>query len=105
MEIPRVGWSQQEETFPVKYYVTSFLTNMFDSMSLDMVNISDVAEKLRIARDIINEFANMMTWYGSDAHQLYGVLNYPWLPKYVVATAFPMVARRRTPSLRPSTPS
>lgn len=88
MEIPRVGWSQQEETFPVKYYVTSFLTNMFDSMSLDMVNISDVAEKLRIARDIINEFANMMTWYGSDAHQLYGVVNYPWLPKYVVGTAF-----------------
>lgn len=86
--IPRVGVSQQEEQFPVRHYVTSFVYSLFEQLSSAFANSGLVSELLRAARDIIQEFANQKTWYGDDTNGIYGVLNYPWLPKKVVAVAF-----------------
>lgn len=87
-EIPRVGISQQEEQFPVRHYVTSFEYDIFSMMSANFANFALAAELLRTARDIINEFANLKTWYGDDVNGIKGVLNYPWLNKKLVATPF-----------------
>jgi hypothetical protein len=88
LEIPRVGLSQQEEQFPVRHYVNSFAIDLFERLSSQFANFAEAAEKLRVARDVMMEFANIKTWYGDDLNGIYGVLNYPWLPKLVVATPF-----------------
>lgn len=87
-EVPRVGISQQEETFAVKHIVTSFNYSLFEQLSTAFANIALVAELLRTARDIIMEFANRVFWYGDTSVKLYGILNYPWLPVKVVSTPF-----------------
>lgn len=86
--IPRVGVSQQEEQFPVRHYVTSFVYSLFEQLSSQFANTALVSELLRTARDVLMEFANDKTWNGDSTNGIYGVLNYPWLPKKVVATAF-----------------
>lgn len=86
--IPRVGMSKKEETFPVRHYVTSFVLDIFEMASGMFANISLATELLRIARDVIEEFINWQTWYGDTENGLYGVLNYPWIRKKVIATPF-----------------
>lgn len=83
-EIPRVGISQAEEQFPIRHYVTSFVFDIFERMATGRINISLAAELLRVARDVMDEFANLMTFFGDDANGIYGVLNYPWLDKFVM---------------------
>lgn len=83
MEIPMVGVNAAEELFPVRHYVNSFGWDLFQALSAQYINFSQAAEYLRVARDIMMRFANRKTWYGSDVHGIYGVLNYPWLYKMV----------------------
>lgn len=86
--IPRVGVSQVEERFQIRYYVTSFVYSLFEELASAFANSGVVAEKLRVARDVLNQFLNWKTWYGDTVNGIYGVLNYPWLDKKIVATAF-----------------
>jgi hypothetical protein len=86
--IPRVGMSKKEETFPVRHYVTSFVLDIFEMAAGVFANIQLATELLRIARDIIEEFINWQTWYGDVENGLFGVLNYPWIRKKVIATPF-----------------
>lgn len=86
--IPTVGLSKAEESFPVRHYVTSFVLDLFEMLSLGMINVQGAAEHARIARDVVGRFANKMTWEGSAAHGIYGILNYPWLTTYVESAAF-----------------
>lgn len=86
--IPRVTLSQKEEQFPVRHYVTSFVYSLFEQLSSAFANTALVAELLRVARDVLMEFANQKTWYGDKEHGIKGVLDYKWLPKKIVATPF-----------------
>lgn len=85
MDVPRVGLSQQEQTFQVRHYVTSFVYDLFEALSAGFANFALVSELLRTARDVTNEFLNAMTWYGSADDGIYGVLTYPWLAKTISA--------------------
>lgn len=87
-DVPRVGWNQREEIFPVRHAVSSFVVNMFERQSAGFAGFNDAGEKLRICRDVVASFLNRKFWNGDEAVGLYGVLNYPWLPKKVVATPF-----------------
>jgi hypothetical protein len=87
-DVPRSGWSQKEQQFPVRHYVTSIATNVFELLSSNYANLGDVERKMRSARRAMDAFINRMTWFGSKADDIYGVLTYPWLPKKIVATAF-----------------
>jgi len=89
-DVPRVGVSQVEEQFPVRYYVTSIRTNLFESLSSDYAGTGELERKMRTARRLMEAFANRMTW-GIGPNQnagLYGVLNYPWLAKKVSGVLF-----------------
>ena len=91
--IPRVGLTQREQEFPVRHYVTSFQIDLFEKLAASFAQtngfpVSLVSELLRVARDVIMEFANQKIWYGDVINGIYGVLNYPWISKKVVATPF-----------------
>lgn len=81
VEIPRVNLARQTELFPVRHYVTSFVINLFERLSAGFANSNMIAELFRTARDVINEFLNLATWFGLENEGIYGVLSYPWLPK------------------------
>lgn len=86
--IPRVGLTQQEESFPVRYYVTAFGYSIFDQFSADFANVAMLQDHMTVARDAILEFINWKTWYGDTSNGIYGIVNYPYLAKKVIATAF-----------------
>lgn len=82
--------SAQEERFPIRHYATSTKYSIFQQMA-DRVrksNYSQIAEELRAGREILTEHANYRTWYGNPQSGQYGVLNYPWIEKYTLSTAF-----------------
>lgn len=88
MGIPRVGLTQQEEEFPVRHYVSSYAYDVFEESSSNYARTSLLTEKATTSRDVISRLMNKMTWFGSETHGIYGVLNYPWLSKKVGAVPF-----------------
>lgn len=82
--------SAKEERFPIRHYATSTKYSIFQQMA-DRVrksNYSQIAEELRAGREVMTEHANYRTWYGNPQSGQYGVLNYPWIEKYTISTAF-----------------
>lgn len=87
-KIPRVGATQREETWPIRHLVAGYGWDIFEAASANFANSGLLTKNARDARDAIMELANRLWWQGSEIHQLYGVLNYPWLPKKDIATGF-----------------
>lgn len=85
---PRVTLTQREEQFPVRHVVDGFEWSLFEQASSEFANFSLVDRGTRTANRSIMELINSLAWNGSSADGLYGVLNYPWLDKKVVATTF-----------------
>lgn len=85
--VPMVEVSQQEEQFPVRHLVNGFVLSIFEMASSGFAGTNEAAELLKTARDVIMEYANLLFWHGSTTHKVYGVTNYPWLPKRVMAIA------------------
>lgn len=86
--VPMVSVGIEEESGNVRHYVNGFVLDIFDELSLGRVNLSGAAELLRQARVALDEFANLATWYGLPDHGVWGVLDYPWLSKYIESQAF-----------------
>lgn len=86
--VPRVTLTQREEQFPVRHLVDAFEWSLFEQSSADFANFSLVERGVATANRAILELMNSLIWTGSSADGLYGVLNYPWLDKKVVATTF-----------------
>lgn len=89
---PQVAIQQVEESFPVLYYGAGFNLSIFDMASSNFANASLPAKLAARARDAIMRLMNQATWFGIPELKLRGVLNYDWLPKKVVATAFSLSA-------------
>lgn len=87
-DLPTVSLSQVEETFPVHYYVTSVVYDHFEQLASGYANSNMIAESMAEARNISLEFLNELTWDGSDVNDIYGVLNYPFLNKFVSSAVF-----------------
>ena len=85
LKVPTVNVAAYEERFPIKHYVTSIVYDLFEALSSGYANTSKIAEMMRVARDIMEEFVNFRSWYGADAEGFFGVLNYPWLRKKIIA--------------------
>lgn len=86
--IPRAGFSQVTQDFNVSYYITSIMYDMFEEMSAGLTNVALVRELTRSARTALEAFANQKVWNGSETSGLYGIFNYPWLAKKILATDF-----------------
>jgi hypothetical protein len=88
-EIPRVGVTQRDETFDIRHIVAGYAWDIFEAASSNFANSGLLAKLARRARDAILELANRIFWgLTGEQHGLYGVLNYPWLNKKVIATGF-----------------
>lgn len=86
--VSRVTLTQKEEAFPVRHLVDAFDWSIFEQNSADFANFSLVERGIRAANRAIAELHNSLIWEGSSVDGLYGILNYPWLDKKVVATEF-----------------
>ncbi len=86
--VPKVSLSQVEQEANVRHYVDGFEYSLFDAQSAGFANFALVTEKLAAARLICMLFANEKIWKGDNANGIWGILNYPWLAKYVLATRF-----------------
>jgi hypothetical protein len=87
-EIPKVSHSYIREGFGVAYVVSSVETNFFSLLTTDFAGLQAYQQDLSLAFRVVNEKLDEIAWYGDVASQVYGVLNYPSLQKYVVATPF-----------------
>lgn len=87
-DVPRSGVTQREQEFPVRHLVSSYGWDIFEAASSQFANSGLLTKLARGARDAIMELENRLFWFGAARHGLYGVTNYPWLPKRVVATPF-----------------
>jgi len=87
--VPRVGVQQREESWPIRHLVAGYGWDIFEAASDQFAGAGMLQQQARIARDAILRLANRI-WWGLDGvgepHGLYGVLNYPWLPKKDIAT-------------------
>lgn len=86
-DISTVSVSMDEETFPVLYYTIGVEWDHFEELASGFANSSLLDESLTAARDIMLEFWNDKTWNGDESNGLYGVLNYPYINKYVMGGA------------------
>ncbi len=85
--VPRVSVSQEEESFPVHHYTIGIGFDVFELAASDFAN-SRLRQELQDASQVVmQEFLNEKTWFGDEAHNIYGVLNYPWTPKRVLPLA------------------
>ncbi len=88
MDVPRVGVQQRTELFPVRHYVTSFATNFFERQAANFASTPLLTELLTACREVLADFINLMTWFGSEPDGIFGVLTYPWLPKMISGQTF-----------------
>lgn len=87
-DVPRVGVTQEEEHFPVHHYVIGIGLDYFEAQASNFAN-SALEEELRTAAQVVMmEFLNQKTWFGDVENNIYGVLNYPWVPKRVMNVPF-----------------
>ena len=86
--IPTVGIEREELSFSSEYYVTSIDACYFDSLSASFSNLPKQVNDLLAARTAVLDVANMSTWGFRPDAKTYGIVNYPWLRKKVLATPF-----------------
>lgn len=82
--IPRVALIQEEEQFNVRFLVSGFGWDIFEQMSSDFAGTQQQMRKQRASHRAIAQLENRLIWQGSNVHGLYGIFNYPWLPKFNV---------------------
>ena len=68
--------------------VTSMMIDFFEQQASNFANTGLQPLLVQGCRDTLEAFASKMTWHGSSEHGIYGVTNYPWLPKMVLSEAF-----------------
>lgn len=87
-DVPRVGVSQEEETFPVHHYVIGIGLNIFEEQASNFAGSNLRGELQTAAHVTMQEFTNHKTWFGDEENDIKGVLNYPWTPKRLINTSF-----------------
>lgn len=80
-DIPRSGASVEEEIRPIRHIVTMIELDMFEQQASNFAGSNLRAELREGAVRAMREFLNQKTWFGSEADDVYGVLNYPFVPK------------------------
>lgn len=80
-DIPRVGASMDEEIRPVRHIVSMISLDFFEQQTSNFAGTNLRGELRDSAVRAIQEFLNTKTWHGSSEMDVYGVLNYPYVPK------------------------
>lgn len=83
--VPNVSLARGEHIQCLQHYVLGDTFDIFEAYSAGRINLNRVAEGLRAMRQGIADLTNQATWFGIESADIYGALNYPWVPKYVEA--------------------
>ncbi|MEN0065943.1 MAG: major capsid protein [Myxococcota bacterium] len=86
--IPRVDVGLVDETFETAYVIASVGRNFFEALSTDYAGWRRYEAALRLARRVVDEKINEISWKGAREKKLYGILNYPSLAKQNMAVDF-----------------
>lgn len=92
-DIPEVGIAQAQFIAPIVYMVSLATIDILEEMSAGLTGLDLNSRKLERARRAIFELQNEWTWTGSQEHNLFGLLNHPFIDTavsqvdYVTATA------------------
>ena len=81
IEIPTVSTMQESDLRPVKHAITSIPLNEFDQRAASFAAESLRAELTEAAMEAMDQFINEKTFLGDSQNNVYGIVNYPWLPK------------------------
>lgn len=81
--IPTVGLANATFEQRIHNYITSVVFDVFEEMSADAANVDYAAKLLKVARNVLEAFANEMTAFGDPSYNIFGILNYPWFDKAV----------------------
>lgn len=87
-EVPRVTLQQREESQPIRHLVSGYGWDLFEMLADRFANKNRQADLLRVCRDVLMQLANRIWWQGSEADGLFGIFNYPYLPKKVIPEGF-----------------
>lgn len=82
------GVRKNEKEFPVHAIVTSIKMNFFEQMADGFANGGLRGDLEFAARQGMEDFLNVKTWEGDEEQGVYGILNYPWLPRSFSGVAF-----------------
>lgn len=95
-DTPRVGTSADEELRPVRHVVTMIEMDFFEEAASNFAGASLQGEMSYAANRVMEEFLNGKVWLGDTANDVYGVLNYPYVPKTVSAVTIDTVTAADT---------
>lgn len=79
-----VNMAQTSKDFPVRYYVTKILWDVFEEIADSYANLGRLQNLMRAAIEIVEAFANNKVWYGDDDNGIFGILNYPYITRLVL---------------------
>lgn len=82
---PTASVEQREKTFNLAPVITSIRISFFDQLAADFSGFALRTELEDAARDVMDRFLNDKILNGAPSRGLPGVLNYPWVPKFVSA--------------------
>lgn len=80
-DMPRSGVSSEEQIRPVRHIVTSVALDFFEEQTSQFAGTNLRGELRDAAARSVQEFLNTKTWFGDNDLDVYGVLNYPYVPR------------------------
>lgn len=78
-DVPEVGIGIGSFKANCVYLVSRVTLNWLESLRINMTGLDTQARKMRAADRSIDELENRWTWNGSEDHDLYGLLNHPYM--------------------------
>lgn len=91
-QIPTSGLRQASTHVYFRHIVSSANWTMLEQLAWDFSRVNGVQRSLAAARKAIEQLWDKIIWQGSEVHSLYGILNYPYLNRRIVATTFSATA-------------
>ena len=86
-DLPMVDVTGREYTYKIKTFGCAYQYSRKEMMQASRgLNISE--KKPRAARRAIEQKFNQIMWYGDPSSGLFGLLNFPYIPRYAVTVAF-----------------
>lgn len=87
-DIGEVAIGQASTKANVVYLVSKATINWLESLRTNMAGLDVQARKMRAARLVIEELENRWAFEGSEAHDLYGLLNHPYVDSAISGVAY-----------------
>lgn len=78
-DVPAVGIGQATFSAPVVYLISKAEINWLEQLRANMTGMDTQARKMRVARRVIDELENKWVYEGSEAYNIFGLLNHPYI--------------------------